>query len=302
MKSVLVVIVSYNAMKWVEHCLLSLASSAVPLDVLMIDNGSTDGTCEFVKKTFPNITLTEMSDNLGFAAGNNIGIRKAISDEYKYVFLLNQDTWILPNTVSNLINEIEKDSKIGVVSPVQLNGKGDELDKNFNTYITANNMADLEVKGQAQASEKVEFVNAAAWLIPVSAVKQIGGFDPIFPHYGEDRDFCNRLKYHGFSVRVVYHSIIHHDREYASSNPFRKRYNLLFTMGLAHLKNINFTLAENFKSWKKWRSRKIIRTLIVLDFEGFKAELIVQRDLKLMAVEIERSRVLSTSLNGPYLS
>lgn len=299
MKKTLVVIVSYNAMQWVERCLSSLQGSSTPVDVLMVDNGSTDGTREFVKERFPKTTLMEMSENLGFAGGNNLGFKHAIDQNYDFVFLLNQDTWVLEDTVSKLVGTLESDPMQAITSPVQLTGDGQGLDRNFSTYISANSLEDLREIG---GTEQVDFVNAAAWLMPVSVVKKVGGFDPIFPHYGEDRDYCNRLTFHGFKIQVVLDSFIHHDREYSSSNPFRKRYNLVLTMSLAHVKNINHTLAENNTSWRKWRARKKLRMMLMFDREGLKVEKDVVRTLDEMKGQIIEAREQSEQLNGPFLS
>lgn len=299
MKKTLVVIVSYNAMKWVERCLSSLQGSTALVDVLMVDNGSTDGTREFVKDRFPEVTLLEMSENLGFAGGNNLGFKHAIDQNYDFVFLLNQDTWVLEDTIPRLIETLELDASLAVASPVQLTGDGQDLDKNFSTYISANSLEEVREVGGA---EQVDFVNAAAWLMPVSVVKKVGGFDPIFPHYGEDRDYCNRLTFHGFKIQVVLDSFIHHDREYSSSNPFRKRYNLVLTMALAHVKNINHTLSENSASWRKWRARKKLRMMLMFDREGLKVENDVVRSLDEMKAQIIEARKQSEELNGPFLS
>lgn len=294
----LVVIVSYNAMKWAEKCLVSLQSSSAPVEILMVDNGSTDGTRAFVKTHFPNVELLEMTENLGFAAGNNLGLKHAIGNQYDHVFLLNQDTWVLEHTIEKLISVVAKDASCAIASPVQLTGDGNTLDQNFSTYISADSLDEVRT---SSGIEEVEFVNAAAWLLPISVVRKVGGFDPIFPHYGEDRDYCNRLRYHGYGVKVVLDSFIHHDREYSESNQFRKRHNLVLTMALAHVKNINHSFEENLKSWKKWRQRKKLRMLLTLDLDGLKVEAEVLRSLREMAYQIEQARSKSTQLNGPFL-
>ncbi len=200
-----------------------------------------------------------------------------------------------------MLKELNSDKRIGIVSPVQLTGKGDHLDPNFSQYISKSNLPDLKndlVNGRIEA---VEFVNAAAWFIPVPLVKKIGGFDPLFPHYGEDRDYCNRVIFHRYFIHVVLDSFIHHDREYAAENPYRKIYNLTLTMGLAHVKNINKQLIRNYLSWLIWRSRKIIKAIINLDTHIIQVELKVIVDLLRLHSEILSSRTKSKTSKGPFL-
>ncbi len=288
-------------MKWVNRCLTSLRNSDVPLDVLVIDNGSKDGTQDTIRKQFPEVRLKEMTQNLGFAGGNNLGFADAIENGYEFIFLLNQDTWILPNTVKVLLNELKSDVRIGIVSPVQLTGKGDQLDPNFSSYINNKNLIDLKNDLLNKRIESVGFVNAAAWLMPISLVRKIGGFDALFPHYGEDRDYCNRITYHGYRVHIVLNSLLHHDRNYSDQNPYRKIYNLTFTMGLAHVKNINQGLLKNYTTWLYWRFRKLIRAIMVFDSNRLLVEAKVILNLIRMNSEIRLSRKKSKTLEAPFL-
>ena len=104
---ILVIIVSYNAMPWVNRCLTSLRQSVVPCDVTIIDNGSTDGTQDYIHKNFPEVDLIKNKENLGFGRANNIGLQKALDNNYEFVYLLNQDAWIQEDTFEHLINVSE---------------------------------------------------------------------------------------------------------------------------------------------------------------------------------------------------
>src|SRR5579871_5439126 len=95
---VLVIIVTYNGMKWMSKCMHTLYNTNMPIDVVVIDNGSTDGTQKFIIENYPQAQFIQSQQNLGFGKANNIGILKAIEENYDYAFLLNQDGYLEPDT------------------------------------------------------------------------------------------------------------------------------------------------------------------------------------------------------------
>ena len=103
---VYVIIVWYNGAKWVTRNIQSLLNSNIPVQIICIDNCSTDQT-ETLLKQFPRITYIKAPSNLGFGKANNIGIDLALKQQADYVFLLNQDTWIYPETIENLVNAVQ---------------------------------------------------------------------------------------------------------------------------------------------------------------------------------------------------
>ena len=100
---ILVIIVSYNFESWIERCLGSLSESDYPVDTIVIDNGSKDHTIERIQTSYPHIRLIDNQSNLGFGKANNIGMQIALSEKYEAVFLMNQDTWIEPQTIQILV-------------------------------------------------------------------------------------------------------------------------------------------------------------------------------------------------------
>lgn len=91
---VLAIIVSYNFVGWMKRCLGSLRCSELPVDVVVIDNFSTDDTVQMIKKNYPEVRLICSNENLGFGRANNIGLRIALEENYDAAFLLNQDAWV----------------------------------------------------------------------------------------------------------------------------------------------------------------------------------------------------------------
>ena len=90
-KKIFVIIVTYKGHQWYERCFASLCNSEYPVQTIVIDNASNDGTVEYIRKYFPEIHLIESKENLGFGRANNIGMRYALDHGCDYVFLLNQD-------------------------------------------------------------------------------------------------------------------------------------------------------------------------------------------------------------------
>ena len=208
------VVVTYNGMQWYDKCFGSLQASSVPLHVIVVDNASTDDSVVYIKEKYPTIQLIESDKNLGFAKANNIGIRYAIDHNADYVFLLNQDAWIEENTLSILLETFAKEKKLGIVSPLHLNGDKSGLDWKFVEYMPTDFTSDLYLN-RFKSFYHVSFINAAAWLISSSCIYKVGGFDTsLFTHYGEDTNYCQRVLYHGFKIGINTKCTICHDREF----------------------------------------------------------------------------------------
>lgn len=205
-------------MEWIEKCLNSLVASSCHSKIICIDNGSSDLTTSIIKKYFPSVHLHEATKNAGFGQANNIGLRIAIQNKADYVFLLNQDVWVETDTISELINVQTQNPAYGVISPLHLNGTGDKMDAYFLQYLLESDIKPGIVSENFYTQKKdllinTQFVNAAAWLISMECLKKTGGFDPVFFHYGEDRNYLHRTKYWGFKTGIYAGARIWHDRE-----------------------------------------------------------------------------------------
>lgn len=228
------VIATYNGAEWIKWCLDSLVSSQMPTKVIVVDNNSTDRTKEIIKSNFPHVRLIEQNRNLGFGKANNIGLKIAIELNADNVFLLNQDAKVEPNTLGILVNAQQRHKNYGIVSPVHFNGFGTELDTYFSKYLLASNIDAASLKNhqyktdemEANAAYPIGFVNAAGWLLSRECIETVGGFDPLFNHYGEDNNYLNRVRYHSFEVGIVPRAIMYHDRGNrggsSDKNPFAR--------------------------------------------------------------------------------
>ncbi len=205
-KKIAVVIVTFNGEIWIKKNLNSLFKTNYPIEIIIVDNASTDETIPIIKE-YNAIELIQNKNNLGFGKANNIGIDLALKKGADAIFLLNQDTWIFENTISNLAEVLFENPNLGIVSPLHFSAEESILDENFNTYYNRFNKEE-----DSESLRIVPFVNAAAWLVSKECLSKTGYFDPIFNHYGEDRNYCERVKYHGFKIGVAKKAAICHDR------------------------------------------------------------------------------------------
>ena len=210
---ILTVIVTYNAMKWLDRCLGSLGRSEVPTDVIVIDNGSVDGTCDCISENYPDVRLVRSGENLGFGKANNIGLRYALEHQYRYVYLMNQDAWIHEDSFAVLTSAMKSDPSIGILSPMQMAASGDRPDPRFERKCPAKSLEDISGTIAYGQVYDAEFVMAAHWMVSRECIQKVGGFSPAFPHYGEDDNFIHRARLKGFRVCVHSGTKAIHDRE-----------------------------------------------------------------------------------------
>lgn len=207
------IIITYNGLQWYEKCFNSLRQSHVPVQAIVVDNASNDGTIPYIRTNYPEFYLIPQKKNIGFAKANNIAIKYALKQEADYIFLLNQDTWIQPTTIELLIDFIKKEENVGIISPIHANGSNSGFDLKFASYLPQQFYSDIK-EDQLRSIYYVSFINAAAWLMDCKCVKKVGGFDTsLFVHYGEDDNYCQRVIYHGFKIAINTQSFINHDRE-----------------------------------------------------------------------------------------
>lgn len=213
--TVFVIIVTYNGMRnnWIGNCLSSLANSRHAVKAIVVDNDSSDNTSDFIRQEFPDVVVLQQNTNLGFGQANNIGIRYAISKKADYIMLLNQDATITEDCVGQLLAEADGQS---VLSPIHCNGEGNKLDRMFCfTLSNACNIFfdDMFIQGKLKGQYVVGEVPAACWFLPVNTVLKIGGFNPLFCHYGEDNNYYHRLRFHGIKMLLVPKARMYHHRK-----------------------------------------------------------------------------------------
>lgn len=301
---VFIVIVTYNAMKWLPKTLSSIAKD---LEVLVIDNNSKDETLSFIKNKYPNIKLFPQEKNLGFGRGNNLGIRYAYQKKADYVFLLNQDAYMNDNTLPNLISAHKKNKGFGILSPIHFNGSGNKFDRNFSNYMSHDFNDEFyfdSFNNSLKDIYEIPFVNAAAWLIPKNTLDVVGGFDPIFCHYGEDDNYCQRVLFHKLKIGVVSNSVIRHDREdrpksknISSEDILKKKERILKSKWA----DINKKTDKEISNHIKKLNSQIIKSILQLKFKIVKSK---KNEIKLInkiVPEIINSRKINFQKGNHYI-
>jgi N-acetylglucosaminyl-diphospho-decaprenol L-rhamnosyltransferase len=208
-RSVSAVVVTYNALPWIERCLESVRGC----ELIVVDNGSSDGTPGFVREHFGEARLIE-EENRGLGAGLNAGIAVASG---RWLLLLNSDAWVVDDAISKLVEVLERNSEAAVAGPRLLNRDG-TLQRSVRGFPTPWRLATeyffLRKLGprtrlfnafygagfRHDREREVEFLKGAALLARRSAVEQVGGFDERFFLFSEEVDWCYRLRQAGWKV------------------------------------------------------------------------------------------------------
>lgn len=288
--------VTFNSIKWIDECLNSLETSRT----LVIDNASTDSTVNHIRKNYPEVIVIQNKTNIGFGQANNIGIQKALSEGAEYVFLLNQDAYSVNDCMEKLIEVHQSNPEYGILSPIHLNGDGTNLDWNFSEYmkgISSGNLLFDLLSGSVKEVYSLPFVNAAAWLIPKSTIERVGLFDSMFFHYGEDENYCQRVRAYDLQVGVVPSAIIRHDRESRVRPNISGKFNkdILKRKLKLYLGDINITPDFNAKK-RVWRN-EIFKSMFKFNFRTFQINLLKYRTLVSVIPEILESRERNKILN-----
>ena len=250
---ILVIVVTYNGMPWLDRCLGSVCASEVPADLYVWDNDSTDGSPDFVQSRYPEAKLVRSADNLFFAEANNMGFRYALGKGYDYVYLLNQDAWLAPDTLGTLITASQAHPEFAVLSPLQMTDGFQELDVQFKKVM----------------KEPVSRVMAAHWLVPRNALEKVGLFDKLFPLYGNDDNWCDRARYHGFKIGIVPEAKAVHDRAVREEAKEKVIYRNYYMGSLVRLCNINRPLWERFLFVCLFTVVKAVKYRSILPFKHF---------------------------------
>ena len=259
-----IIIVSYNVKDYLRQCLRSIYNTDLKEDsfeIIVIDNDSYDGTCKELTEDFDRVIFKRNNQNYGFSKAVNIGLGMARG---QYVCILNPDIIVQKNTFSTLVDFFENNSNIGCVGPKILNANGTiqhSCKRSFPTPLNAisrllgldqifpkskffgkYNLTYLNI----DQIHKVDAISGAFMLFNRSLVKEIGLFDETFFMFGEDIDFCHRIKDAGYDIYYNPNSeIIHYKGESVKNAPY-DMINVFYSA-----MNIYFNkYAEKYKYWR----------------------------------------------------
>ncbi len=207
------IIVNWNGKDWLKMCLKSLKNQIFKnFEIIIVDNGSSDGSVQFIRSEYPECKLICNDFNKGFAKGNNQGIRIA---KGKYIVVLNNDAQADPNWLSEMVEVVEEDSKVGMVaSKIFLQGCDKVID-NVGHLIYPDGLnrgrGRLEKDyGQYDKREEVLFPSGCAALYRKEMLNEIGLFDEDFFAYGDDTDIGLKGRLAGWKCVYVPKAIVYH--------------------------------------------------------------------------------------------
>jgi GT2 family glycosyltransferase len=284
---VTIIVLNWNGKQDTLACLESLQQLSYPnSQVLVVDNGSSDGSAAAIRARFPHWPLIEIKENLGFAGGNNVGLRYALEQGADYVLLLNNDTLVAPDFVDCLVQAVESDPSIGVAGPTiyyhqqadRIWSAGGAIDwRRGQTRMLELNKPD---NGQLGAMPRpVDFVTGCALLARRETLEQAGLLDERFFVYYEETEWCIRAQRAGFRIVHVPRAKIWHKipLDARDSSPavhyYMTRNRLLFLKATrASWRTWGYVLWAELRqliSWSvkpRWRGKRLKRQMTLQAF------------------------------------
>lgn len=227
--TVCIIVLTWKNYELTRDCLLSLRKIDYSnVEIVLVDNGSADGSAQKVAAEFPEVRLITNETNLGFPAGNNVAIRDALARNPDYFLLLNNDTLVAPDFLSKLVAVAESDETIGIVNPKILYFEpsdrywyaGGFYKPWWNTgRVRGENRRDV---GKYDETREITFATGCALLIKTKVVRRIGLLDETYFLGYEDLDWTVRARKAGFRAFYVGAAVIWHKASYDTTKNLGK--------------------------------------------------------------------------------
>jgi hypothetical protein len=252
-----IIILTWNGIKYLPKLFESLAVLNYPKNdykILVLDSGSTDGSVEFLEKleVEGKIEFVKLAKNFGFAGGNNIAMEMALKKGAKFVTLLNQDSFVEPDFLAELVKTAEKNPKAWVIQPLILHYKDPKKIQTWGNDLhylgygwSGGNWTELKNAPLEKIAEarKIPYASGAGVLYKTEMLEKIGLFDENYFSYHEDSDICFRAKFSGHDVVLSPKSIVYHDYNFPTDkNKLRYFWNeknrLYLILKFYHLKTL----------------------------------------------------------------
>lgn len=197
---------NWNRCRDTLECLGSLTQITYSnLRILVVDNASTDGSPQSIAEKFPSVEQIVNVSNLGFAAGFNVGVRRALSENSDYVFVLNNDTTVASDAL-DLLLAVAKPQDVGMVAPAIYYASNPEKIWSTGGRVSRITLEMLGNHGRQKSIDRIierDFLSGCGMLIKRSVLERVGLFDERFFLFYEDSDYSLRVRRAGFRLLVV---------------------------------------------------------------------------------------------------
>lgn len=258
------VILNWNGRKRLEKCLASLKKITYKnKEIIVVNNGSTDDSADFLKKNYPTVKVIEVKKNIGYAGGTNLGVQKAKGE---YVLLLNNDTTVTPGFLEPLVKDMENDHSLGAVQPQIRSMIYPNLLDSVGSFFTSTGFLYhfgymKPYKNKLYTKPLFAYsIKGACFIMRRKEYLQLGGLDESFICYVEETDLCHRIWLSGKKVMYDPTSAIYH---YGGGDMqvMTKDYVTMYRS----YRNRIISYIKNFSTWE------LLKTLpvVVLFSEGF---------------------------------
>ena len=206
---VVTVILNTNRREDTLACLASLEQGTYKNHkIIVLDNDSSDGSVEALRSSFPAVRIIKLQQNLGYAGNNNVGIQVALTQGAEWVLVLNEDTILAPDCLSQLIRTGQSDPRIGIVGPMVyhhnesnvIQSAGGKLGRDWQAWHLCQNEQD---HGQFSLTHEVDWISGCAILVRREVIEQVGTLDKRFFYYWEETEWCIRARKSGWRIMHV---------------------------------------------------------------------------------------------------
>lgn len=217
MKKICIILVNYNGAEDTIECIKSLQENEKKIDyeIVVVDNKSTDDSVQKLRN-IKDIKLIESDENLGFAKGNNLGIKYAVENNFDYILLLNNDTVVEVDAIFKLQQYIEQEKDVGIVAPRIMYYSNKNLINYCGGHIDWLKCATIHENYKNKFDESMpknfytEFITGCCMLIKKEVIKDVGMLPEEYFMYFEDADYCVQVKEKGYKLAVNTESTIYH--------------------------------------------------------------------------------------------
>ncbi|MDZ4817759.1 MAG: glycosyltransferase family 2 protein [Planctomycetota bacterium] len=255
--SVAIVVVNFNGLEDTCACLASIAAMNEPqVLTIMVDNGSEIDPTERINRDFPWCITIRNPENLGWAGGNNTGIRAALEAGAEQVILLNNDTVVAPALVSELLAAAKANPEFGIIGPlINAMDRPDFVMTDgvvFNTPHEDGFFQRLEVPPMPGSDVvEVDIVNGCCMMISADVFAAIALIDEQFFLIHEESDFCLRAQQHGFRLGILGKSLLWHKQSTSFARAGKRIQRYYDTRNLHRLLKKHIGATRNGRSWRQ---------------------------------------------------